>query len=156
MNDETRTKNELIDELHLLRDRVAGFENGESEQRLRGVNDRSSEGMAHDFNNILTGINGYSALVPDELSEGTGLGFSTVYGIVKQHNGYVWLHSQPGHGTVVKVYLPRAELGLEQPSNQLTTGEAPSGTETILLVEDDDTVRKLTAGILERSGYKVR
>ncbi len=89
------------------------------------------------------------------VGEGTGLGLSTVYGIVKQHNGYIWLYSELGHGTTVKVYLPRVEVDSERLTGPRTNTEAPSGTETILLVEDDDTVRKLTTGILEQSGYTV-
>ena len=89
------------------------------------------------------------------VGEGTGLGLSTVYGIVKQHNGYIWLYSEPGHGTTVRVYLPQVEVNSAQLGGQRTDIKAPSGTETILLVEDDDTVRKLTTGILEQSGYTV-
>ena len=89
------------------------------------------------------------------VGEGTGLGLATVYGIVKQHNGYIGLYSEPGFGTTVKVYLPRVEADSGQLASQRPNIEAPSGTETILLVEDDDTVRKLTAGILERSGYTI-
>ena len=89
------------------------------------------------------------------VGEGTGLGLPTVYGIVKQHNGYIWLYSEPGHGTTVKVYLPQVEVNSGQPVGQCTNNGAPSGTETILLAEDDDIVRKLTASILEQSGYTV-
>jgi two-component system cell cycle sensor histidine kinase/response regulator CckA len=89
-----------------------------------------------------------------EIGKGTGLGLSTVYGIVKQSGGHVWAYSEPGHGTVFKVYLPR--LGDQPPAALRRTGESPArGTETVLLVEDDDTVRQLTSRILERHGYQV-
>jgi len=91
-----------------------------------------------------------------EKGKGTGLGLSTVYGIVKQSEGYIFCYSEIGKGTTFKVYLPHAE-GKPQ---ELRLAEKPSmqpvrGTETILLVEDDETVRRLTASILESGGYSV-
>lgn len=87
--------------------------------------------------------------------KGTGLGLSTVYGIVKQNRGYVWVYSEPGGGATFKIFLPRAE-GDAQPAK----GQKPStvklrGSETILVVEDDDMVRDLACRILKRNGYKV-
>jgi CheY-like chemotaxis protein len=92
-----------------------------------------------------------------EKGKGTGLGLATVYGIVKQSGGYVWVYSEPGRGTSFKVYLPRIEeeharVGREgQPDSQ----SIPRGTETILLVEDEKGVRELAREYLEMSGYSV-
>jgi PAS domain S-box-containing protein len=87
---------------------------------------------------------------------GTGLGLSTVYGIVKQSGGYIWVYSEPGKGTTFKVYLPRVDDRVEVSS----TMEAPSaaarnGKETILLVEDEPGVRELTNMVLSGRGYSV-
>jgi two-component system, cell cycle sensor histidine kinase and response regulator CckA len=89
-----------------------------------------------------------------EKGKGTGLGLSTVYGIVKQSGGYVWVYSEPGSGSTFKVYLPRVDAPAQAPS---TPREAKTlaGTETILLAEDDEILRRLTKGLLEKSGYRV-
>jgi len=87
------------------------------------------------------------------VGEGTGLGLSTAYGIIKQSGGYIWLYSEPAIGTTVKVYLPRATGMPEQPRRQL---EPPRGRgETILVVEDEEAVRTLVRRTLEDSGYRV-
>jgi hypothetical protein len=85
---------------------------------------------------------------------GTGLGLSTVFGIVKQSNGSIAVYSEPGHGTSFKVYLPRIDqpVALEA---EAAKAQAWRGTETILVVEDDDMVRSLVRETLERHGYKV-
>ncbi len=87
--------------------------------------------------------------------EGTGLGLATVYGIVKQSGGNVWVYSEPGKGTTFKIYLPR----LEQQPVLLHNGAAghgfPGGTETILIVEDAEPVRDIAKEFLELSGYTV-
>ncbi len=91
-----------------------------------------------------------------ERGKGTGLGLATVFGIVRQTDGHVWVYSEVGEGTTIKVYLPRAD-----PRMPLTVEEivpdvrARRGSETILLVEDEEPVRALTRIILERSGYHV-
>ena len=86
--------------------------------------------------------------------KGTGLGLSTVYGIVKQSGGHVWVYSEPGEGTVFKLYFPRLEQAATAPLRR--TGEFPvRGSETVLLVEDEDAVRQLARRILERQGYRV-
>ena len=89
-----------------------------------------------------------------EVGRGTGLGLSTVFGIVKQSEGHIWLYSEPGKGTTFKVYFPRVDQpATEQPARAVS--ETPRGAETILLVEDDEALRQLTAVILRRQGYHV-
>lgn len=90
-----------------------------------------------------------------EADKGTGLGLSVVYGIVKNSGGYVWVYSEPGRGTTFKIYLPRVEDRPESIAPAVTAYGRFRGSETVLLVEDDDAVRKLLREVLERSGYKV-
>lgn len=85
---------------------------------------------------------------------GTGLGLSTVYGIVKQHGGFVHVYSEPGHGATFKIYLPRA-VGEAQPLAAEPPGSFRSRGETILVVEDEPAVLNLAKVILERHGYRV-
>ncbi len=90
-----------------------------------------------------------------EKGKGTGLGLSTVYGIVKQSGGYIWLTSEPGHGATFKIYLP----GVEEAVTPVQLAQAPvrrhQGTETILIVEDEDAVRTLVCRLLKSQGYQV-
>jgi len=86
--------------------------------------------------------------------EGTGLGLSMVYGFVKQSGGHLKLYSEPGHGTTVKIYLPRAPLDGSTMTPDQTGDQASQGTETILVVEDDDAVRQYVTTQLETLGYR--
>jgi CheY-like chemotaxis protein len=90
-----------------------------------------------------------------EVGAGTGLGLSTVYGIAKQNNGNVWVYSEPGKGTTFKVYLPVVKEERAAAPDKEEAPEVPAGTETILLVEDEEIVRELARQVLEQKGYKV-
>jgi two-component system, cell cycle sensor histidine kinase and response regulator CckA len=90
-----------------------------------------------------------------EKGKGTGLGLATVYGIVKQSGGYVWVYSEPGRGTTFKIYLPSVEEDVTPIESRPAASALPRGTETVLLVEDEEGVRELTKEYLEICGYKV-
>lgn len=91
-----------------------------------------------------------------DVGKGTGLGLSTVYGIVKQSGGHIWVYSEPGLGTMIKVYLPRIDNAEIVPIEKLVHEPAAlRGSETVLLVEDEDVVRGLTRKILMQAGYNV-
>jgi len=90
-----------------------------------------------------------------EKGKGTGLGLSTVYGIIKQSGGDVWVSSEPGQGTVFEIYLPRVDEPLQESQKPTNPGGLLGGDETVLIVEDEEGVRKLTRKILSKQGYKI-
>jgi CheY-like chemotaxis protein len=85
--------------------------------------------------------------------KGTGLGLATVYGIVKQSGGDIWVYSEPGRGSVFKIYFPRVDEAPERTTNGGTRPLAGRGTETVLLAEDSDVVRRLLRELLISNGY---
>ncbi len=87
--------------------------------------------------------------------KGTGLGLSIVYGIVKQNNGFVWVYSEPGQGSSFKVYLPKAPCDVATKRNESPTVRKADGSETLLIVEDDEQLRKTLRTTLKQNGYKV-
>jgi two-component system cell cycle sensor histidine kinase/response regulator CckA len=90
-----------------------------------------------------------------EAGKGTGLGLSTVYGVVKQSDGYIWVYSEVGHGTTFKIYLPLATDAVETLKPQTSAPAPAPGTETILLVEDEESVRSLVCDFLKGTGHTV-
>ncbi|OGQ11714.1 MAG: hypothetical protein A2138_15620 [Deltaproteobacteria bacterium RBG_16_71_12] len=85
---------------------------------------------------------------------GTGLGLATVYGIIKQANGHIWVYSEPGRGTTFKSYFPRV-AGVPDALPTTRVAAAQGGTETILLVEDEAPLRRVAVRVLKRAGYNV-
>ena len=90
-----------------------------------------------------------------ESGRGTGLGLSTVYGIVKQSGGYIWVYSEPGKGSTFKIYLPRVDEVSEGTSIAQAAPRSQRGTETILIVEDEEAVRELIQTVLTEKGFDV-
>ncbi len=90
-----------------------------------------------------------------EPGKGTGLGLATVYGVVKQSGGFIWVYSELGKGTSFKIYLPRVDQPEDKGSLPVAFSEAPRGTETILLAEDEQDVREVAREFLESGGYTV-
>jgi two-component system cell cycle sensor histidine kinase/response regulator CckA len=86
--------------------------------------------------------------------KGTGLGLATVYAIVKQSNGFVWVYSEVGHGTSFKIYLPQVD-GVADSTPASTASSLPRGTETVLIAEDSAAVRAVSKEMLQRQGYDV-
>ncbi len=89
-----------------------------------------------------------------EMGKGTGLGLATVYGVVKQHEGFIHLYSEPGKGTTFRVYLP-AGTGTAEPRQPKGDEQIPKGTETILLAADNEGLQEAAKEMLERLGYRV-
>jgi PAS domain S-box-containing protein len=90
-----------------------------------------------------------------DVGQGTGLGLATVHGIVKQNNGFVDVTSEPGKGTTFRIYLPRCAEEVADPAADGAAEAYPGGTETVLLVEDEQSIRVTTQAILEKLGYAV-
>ncbi|MFI5182615.1 MAG: ATP-binding protein [Thermoanaerobaculia bacterium] len=90
-----------------------------------------------------------------EAGKGTGLGLSTVYGVVKQSGGHVTVYSEPGVGTTFRIYLPRVEDAPEMDRGSSAHAALAGGTETVLVVEDEEAIRRLTCRALEAYGYTV-
>ena len=90
-----------------------------------------------------------------EAGKGTGLGLATVYGIVKQNGGFVWVYSEPGLGTTFKIYLPRVQSLSSEVRITEIDESSPRGSETLLLVEDESSVRQASRQFLVQRGYKV-
>ncbi len=107
----------------------------------------SEETQAHMFEPFFT---------TKEKGKGTGLGLATVYGIIKQSGGFIWVYSEVGHGTTFKLYLPRVQELAERGSEPAQAPARPArGTETVLVVEDEAPVRSVARQVLERHGYTV-
>jgi len=90
-----------------------------------------------------------------DVGQGTGLGLSTCYGIIKQSGGHISVQSQPGRGATFQIYLPKVAGESKPPAPPLKTLDLPRGTETVLLVEDDPALREMAADLLGRLGYTV-
>src|SRR5690606_23604453 len=91
-----------------------------------------------------------------DVGKGSGLGLATVYGIIRQHHGWIDVASQPGRGSTFCFYLPvTSERRRSDPHLGADDSELPRGTETILLVEDEDALRQLVVGLLQKCGYTV-
>lgn len=90
-----------------------------------------------------------------EPGKGTGLGLATVYGVVKQSGGFIWVYSEVGHGTTFKIYLPEVADAVEPIAAEKGAGKSHVGHETILFVEDEESVRELVSDYLKSSGYNV-
>jgi two-component system, cell cycle sensor histidine kinase and response regulator CckA len=106
----------------------------------------SREAMDHMFEPFFT---------TKDKGKGTGLGLATVHSIVKQSGGAVWARGAPGEGATFTIALPRAVGTSERPETAAVASPAAAGTETVLLVEDDDNVRRLLTHVLQKRGYKV-
>jgi len=90
-----------------------------------------------------------------EPGKGTGLGLATVYGIVKQSGGYIWVYSEVGQGTTFKIYFPRVEEPAEKTEKHEEKIKSLRGSETVLVVEDDGALREVTCEFLRQAGYTV-
>jgi len=86
---------------------------------------------------------------------GTGLGLATVYGVVKQSGGWIWVYSEPGQGTTFKIYLPRVQQDAEPAKPAKNQSAVPRGSETVFVVEDQEGIRELACEFLENCGYQV-
>ena len=90
-----------------------------------------------------------------EKGKGTGLGLSTIFGIVKQNKGFIWIYSEPGQGSTFKIYLPKVKGDVKVEEEEQISVENVGGSEIVLIVEDDKSLRKLARTVLKQKGYKV-
>ncbi len=90
-----------------------------------------------------------------EKGKGTGLGLATVYGVIKQSGGYIWVESEPGKGTTFRIYFPRVEEAIQATEEKMIPIERARGSQTVLLVEDEPSLRRLTCNLLKEVGYTV-
>ena len=90
-----------------------------------------------------------------EMGRGTGLGLSTVYGIVKQNRGHIWVYSEENKGTTFKIYFPALETDAEEKKENNAFEPELTGTETILMAEDDDALRKMAESMMKKAGYRI-
>ncbi len=88
-----------------------------------------------------------------DVGKGTGLGLATIYGIVRQAGGHIWLYSEPGRGSAFKLYFPRVDAAVED--SPLEPATPSVGVGTVLVVEDEPAVRDMTTQLLQRAGYRV-
>jgi CheY-like chemotaxis protein len=107
----------------------------------------TAETMAHIFEPCFT--------TKQQSQGGTGLGLSTVYGIIKQSGGHIWVYSESNQGTTFKVYLPAVEKPTGREEGYARSGEPLYGSETVLVVEDEDVVRRLACEVLRMQHYNV-
>ncbi|MFC1574306.1 ATP-binding protein, partial [Candidatus Latescibacterota bacterium] len=89
------------------------------------------------------------------VGEGTGLGLATCYGIIKQNKGYIWVYSEPGKGTTFKIYLPRNIKESGEKTVKKESSPSPGGSETIIIVEDEEAVKNMIIRMLSTQGYNV-
>src|SRR5262249_47008991 len=90
-----------------------------------------------------------------EKGKGTGLGLSTVYGIIKQSGGYIWVDSEPGKGTAFKIFLPRESEAAQVQVEKVAAAPVAAASSTVLVVEDEESLRDLIYELLTRHGYNV-
>jgi two-component system cell cycle sensor histidine kinase/response regulator CckA len=140
------TANVILDKTYV----ASHLESQPGEHVLLAISDTgvgmSEEVKAHIFEPFFT---------TKETGKGTGLGLATVYGIVKQNGGNIWVYSEEGQGSTFKIYLPRTQEAAPPVAHQRRVADVPHGTETILLAEDDDGVRDLARRVLQGQGYTV-
>jgi two-component system, cell cycle sensor histidine kinase and response regulator CckA len=140
------TKNTHVDELNALRHE--GFSPGD--YVLLMVSDTGC-GMGKDTQDRIF----EPFFTTKDMGKGTGLGLSTVYGIVRQNQGHIAVYSEVGKGTIFRIYLPRLMDAAAEPVEEVPAKPITRGCETLLLVEDDPAILKLTARIIEQQGYTV-
>ncbi len=138
------TRNTALDEEYCAQQ--AGFTPGE--YVMLNVSD---DGCGIDSKTLLLVFDPF--FTTKEMGKGTGLGLATVYGIVKQNNGFINVYSEPGQGTTFNIYLPRHAVETEPLPKQAPVQAVSCGYETILLVEDEPAILKMTTIMLERQGY---